>query len=99
MPTYDYTCTKCGHDWEVFQSMKDEPLKTCPDCKKRSAKRLVGAGAGLIFKGTGFYITDYKNKPRGGEGAKTEGTKTEGAKTPAKTEGGKSTQAAGKSNT
>jgi putative FmdB family regulatory protein len=71
MPTYDYTCTKCGHEWEVFQSMKDAPLKSCPDCKKRSAKRLVGGGAGLIFKGTGFYITDYKNKPAPGSDAKS----------------------------
>ncbi|GAB5562599.1 MAG: zinc ribbon domain-containing protein [Synoicihabitans sp.] len=75
MPTYDYACTKCGNEWEVFQSMKDDPIKTCPSCKKRSAKRLVGGGAGLIFKGSGFYITDYKNKPAsdsksGGENAK-----------------------------
>ena len=71
MPTYDYTCTKCGHEWEAFQSMKDEPLKSCPDCKKCSAKRMIGGGAGLIFKGTGFYITDYKNKPAGGSEAKS----------------------------
>jgi putative FmdB family regulatory protein len=63
MPTYEYACTKCGHHFEQFQSMKDEPLKKCPHCKKPALKRLVGAGAGLIFKGTGFYITDYKNKP------------------------------------
>ncbi|MCF3649032.1 FmdB family zinc ribbon protein [Synoicihabitans lomoniglobus] len=69
MPNYDYACPKCGHEWEVFQSMKDDPIKTCPSCKKRSAKRLVGGGAGLIFKGSGFYITDYKNKS-GGDSAK-----------------------------
>jgi putative FmdB family regulatory protein len=62
MPNYDYDCLKCGHAFEAFQSMKDEPLKTCPKCKKRSVKRRIGGGAGLIFKGTGFYITDYKNK-------------------------------------
>jgi putative FmdB family regulatory protein len=71
MPTYEYACTKCGHEFEIFQSMKDEPLKTCPKCKKPALKRLVGGGAGLIFKGTGFYITDYKNKsPKSGGGDK-----------------------------
>jgi putative FmdB family regulatory protein len=71
MPTYDYLCTKCAHEFEAFQSMKDEPLKTCPACKKRSVKRQIGGGAGLLFKGTGFYITDYKKspaKPEGGGG-------------------------------
>ncbi|MDB6114701.1 MAG: Zinc ribbon domain protein [Lacunisphaera sp.] len=62
MPTYEYVCTKCGHEMEAFQSMKDEPLKLCPACKRRALKRKVGGGAGLIFKGTGFYITDYKKK-------------------------------------
>lgn len=60
MPTYEYACSKCGHTFEAFQSMKAEPLKKCPKCQKNSLKRLVGAGAGLIFKGSGFYITDYK---------------------------------------
>jgi len=62
MPTYEYACQKCGHEFEQFQSMRDKPLKKCPKCKKQSLKRLVGGGAGLIFKGTGFYITDYKKK-------------------------------------
>jgi putative FmdB family regulatory protein len=74
MPTYEYACPKCGHEFEQFQSMNDEPLKKCPKCKKAGVKRLVGSGAGLIFKGTGFYITDYKNKrggkPEGGGEAK-----------------------------
>ncbi len=68
MPTYEYACPKCGHEFEQFQSMRDEPLKKCPKCKKTGVKRLVGGGAGLIFKGTGFYITDYKKKSGGGEG-------------------------------
>jgi putative FmdB family regulatory protein len=70
MPTYEYACPKCGHEFEQFQSMRDEPLKKCPKCKKAGVKRLVGGGAGLIFKGSGFYITDYKKKsvaPAGGE--------------------------------
>lgn len=74
MPTYDYACTKCGHTFETVQSMKDAPLKKCPKCGKQSLKRLVGAGAGLIFKGTGFYITDYKKKsgqPDSGGGEKS----------------------------
>jgi len=62
MPTYEYLCQKCGHEFEQFQSMRDEPLAQCPKCKKKALKRLVGGGAGLIFKGTGFYITDYKKK-------------------------------------
>lgn len=62
MPTYEYACPKCGHEFEQFQSMRDEPLTKCPKCKKAGVKRLIGGGAGLIFKGTGFYITDYKKK-------------------------------------
>lgn len=65
MPTYDYQCQACGHTWEMFQSMNDNPVKSCPKCKKRKAKRLLGLGAGIIFKGTGFYETDYKNKSGG----------------------------------
>jgi putative FmdB family regulatory protein len=81
MPTYEYACQKCGHEFEQFQSMRDEPLKKCPQCKKAGLKRLVGGGAGLIFKGTGFYITDYKNKS-GGE-AKSGETKSAGDAKPA----------------
>lgn len=65
MPTYEYSCPKCGHHFEAFQSMKDAPLKKCPNCGKTGVKRLIGGGAGLIFKGSGFYITDYKNKGSG----------------------------------
>lgn len=63
MPTYEYECAKCGKTFDVFQSMKDDPLKTCPDKKcKGKVKRLLGTGAGLIFKGSGFYITDYRSE-------------------------------------
>jgi putative FmdB family regulatory protein len=60
MPNYDYTCTQCGHTFTAFQSMSAAPLETCPNCNGR-VKRLIGGGMGLIFKGTGFYATDYKN--------------------------------------
>ncbi|MBC7818950.1 MAG: zinc ribbon domain-containing protein [Planctomycetaceae bacterium] len=62
MPTYDYECGACNHKWELFQSIKAEPEKKCPVCKKKKARRLIGAGAGLIFKGSGFYLTDYRSK-------------------------------------
>lgn len=76
MPTYEYFCPKCGHEMEAFQSMKDDPLKKCPACGKPSLKRKVGGGAGLIFKGSGFYITDYKKSSSSGAGEKA-ATKTE----------------------
>lgn len=59
MPTYDYECKSCGHTFEMFQSMSDEPIKTCPLCKKE-VRRLIGGGLGVIFKGNGFYVTDSK---------------------------------------
>lgn len=63
MPTYEYVCTKCGHEFEIFQSMKDAPLKNgCPVCRRGRVKRKIGGGGGLIFKGSGFYETDYKRK-------------------------------------
>jgi putative FmdB family regulatory protein len=60
MPTYDYVCGACGHAFERFQEMSAKKLRTCPTCRKAALERQVGAGAGLIFKGSGFYITDYK---------------------------------------
>ncbi len=62
MPTYEYECTHCGHTFEVFQKMTDKPLGKCPKCNKK-VKRLIGSGAGIIFKGSGFYATDYRKKP------------------------------------
>jgi putative FmdB family regulatory protein len=59
MPTYDYRCDSCGHNFELFQSIKAEPEKRCPKCGADTARRVIGAGGGLIFKGSGFYITDY----------------------------------------
>lgn len=61
MPTYDYECSACGHKFEQFQSITAAPLKKCPECGKSKVKRLIGTGAGIIFKGSGFYITDYRS--------------------------------------
>jgi putative FmdB family regulatory protein len=70
MPTYEYACRDCGYAFEQFQSMKDNPLVECPECHEPALKRLIGKGAGLIFKGSGFYITDYKNPAAEGSGTK-----------------------------
>jgi len=64
MPTYDYVCTSCGHELEIFQSMKDDPLRKCPKCRRLKLSRRIGGGAGLIFKGSGFYETDYRSKSK-----------------------------------
>ena len=60
MPTYEYICKNCGHTFEEFQSIVEGPLKTCPECHTDELLRAVGTGGGLIFKGSGFYQTDYK---------------------------------------
>lgn len=62
MPTYQYECQNCKHKFDYFQSMKDIKLTKCPKCNKESLKRLIGSGCGVIFKGNGFYETDYKHK-------------------------------------
>ncbi len=61
MPTYDYVCRDCGHEWELFQSIKAKPIRKCPECGHLKAKRMIGPGAGIIFKGSGFYQTDYRS--------------------------------------
>ena len=62
MPTYDYICKNCEKVFEFFQSMSDAPLTKCPDCGKQELRRIISGGTGLIFKGSGYYLTDYKNK-------------------------------------
>jgi putative FmdB family regulatory protein len=89
MPTYEYQCEKCQGTFEIFQSMKDDALQVCPQEKCRleawgegKVKRLLGAGAGLIFKGSGFYITDYRSQKYTEAAKKESGSKeTGGAKT------------------
>jgi putative FmdB family regulatory protein len=61
MPTYEYKCDACGHLFEKFQSIKAAPIKKCPECGKNAVRRLISGGAALIFKGSGFYITDYRD--------------------------------------
>jgi len=75
MPTYEYECGRCGHTFEAFQSMTEKPLRTCPECGGR-VRRLIGAGAGIIFKGSGFHATDYRTKSYS-EGAKADAPKTD----------------------
>lgn len=62
MPTYDYECSACGHTYELFQSIKANPVKKCPECGRQTATRLIGTGGGIIFKGSGFYATDYRSE-------------------------------------
>lgn len=61
MPTYDYKCKDCEHTWEEFQSITSKPTRKCPECGKLKAERVIGPGAGIIFKGSGFYQTDYRS--------------------------------------
>jgi putative FmdB family regulatory protein len=90
VPTYDYVCEACGHEFEAFHAMSAPPLRTCPECGKRKLVRRIGAGAGLIFKGSGFYATDYKSTPRG-EASKTQKDGEEKAGESKKGEPGKGT--------
>jgi putative FmdB family regulatory protein len=62
MPTYDYSCDACNHSFEVFEPITAQPQKKCPKCKKKKLRRLFGAGVGLVFKGSGFYQTDYRSE-------------------------------------
>jgi putative FmdB family regulatory protein len=62
MPIYEYQCANCGHQLEELQSISEPPLTKCPKCGKDTLKKLIGSGGGLIFKGSGFYLTDYKKK-------------------------------------
>ncbi|MCB1308949.1 MAG: hypothetical protein KDK30_12240 [Leptospiraceae bacterium] len=75
MPTYNYRCDDCGHEYEAFQSMKDDPHTECPECGGQ-VKRLIGAGAGIVFKGSGFYVTDYRKDSGKSGGSQSSGGST-----------------------
>ena len=77
MPTYDYICEDCGYEFEQFQPIKARPLRKCPICKKTSLKRLIGSGSALIFKGSGFYETDYRSESYKKQAEQSEKTDTE----------------------
>ncbi len=82
MPTYDYECTKCGHTFEAIQSMSDDALAKCPSCGKNGLRRLIGGGLGVIFKGSGFYVTDNRSGGNGrGSGSRGGGSKDGGEST------------------
>lgn len=81
MPTYDYECENCGHTFDAFQAMSDDPLKKCPACGKNSLRRLIGGGLGVIFKGSGFYVTDSKSSSSGTKKSEKAGSETTSAET------------------
>ncbi len=94
MPTYDYECDACDHKFELFQSIMADPEKKCPNCKKLKLRRLLGTGAAVVFKGTGFYQTDYRSesykKSAASDSKNTSEAKTESksdSKTESKSEG------------
>lgn len=90
MPTYEYQCKVCGNTLEEFQSITEEPLKHCPKCNNDSLVRVIGTGAGLIFKGTGFYLTDYKKSHVSqDEGGKKKTTEPSGTKETPSSDAGK----------
>ena len=77
MPTYDYVCDACEHEFELFQSIKADRQRKCPECKKLKLRRLIGPGAAIMFKGSGFYKTDYRSESyrKGAEAAKKKSDK------------------------
>lgn len=92
MPTYEYECEACGHNFEQFQSITAKPVKKCPSCGRPKAKRLIGMGSGIIFKGSGFYQTDYRSESYK-KAAKAESDAASGKKDDKKSESSNKTPA------
>jgi putative FmdB family regulatory protein len=92
MPTYDYECANCGHRFEQFQRITEAPLSRCPKCKHK-VKRLIGTGAGLLFKGSGFYATDYRSKSYKDAASKDSSASSAAATSESKPASGSSTTA------
>ena len=101
MPTYDYICDSCGHEFEAYESIKSDPQRLCPACAKESLRRKIGPGAAILFKGSGFYQTDYRSdsyksaakadKPPDAaksDSSSSSSTKTESSPAPSKPAGG-----------
>jgi putative FmdB family regulatory protein len=86
MPTYDYVCEACQHEFELFQSIKDEPKRKCPECGRQKLRRLIGPGAAIVFKGSGFYKTDYRSESYKKAAAADKSTASSAAKTETKSE-------------
>ena len=78
MPTYGYRCTNCGHEFEIFQRMADDPLKVCPNCSQATLKGILYP-AGVVFKGSGFYTTDYKGSGSRSSGSNGSSSSSEGS--------------------
>ncbi len=96
MPTYDYECEACGHRLELFQSITAKPKRTCPECGKRRLRRLIGGGAAILFKGEGFYETDYRSEEyRKAAKKETQGDSKPAPKEPGRRTGTKSSGAEG----
>ena len=97
MPTYEYRCHACDNKWEEFQSIKAEPTKKCPKCKKAKAERIISAGGGILFKGTGFYQTDYRSESykKGADAAKKASEGSSGSSDSGKSSGGDSAKSSG----
>lgn len=81
MPTYDYRCDACGHSLELFQAMSEAPKRKCPECGSLKLKRIIGAGAGILFRGSGFYQTDYRSESyKKGKAAEKQGESSDAPK-------------------
>jgi putative FmdB family regulatory protein len=99
MPTYEYRCRACGHAFEAFQKISEAPIDTCPDCEAVDVQRLISAGGGLVFKGSGFYATDYRKdgpKKSDSESASESGSGESGSGK-SESKGGDSSDASGDS--